>query len=237
MQQEHESQLAALEQRPSICCERHDCAYNDFFSCTAAHIKIVANKGCTSYLSQVEAQKRELEIRCLPFDLSAPVLYVQRVLRDSHTPEMEAMGFARKLEPRSGMWSSLHPPSRSSCVWVRQGSFEELDRGDVVDQARNLGYTVKDLITKSDRRLWDNLKARNEMSEEERCQALLKLAPPARPSFLSGKRWNGKIYGVMGKEVIYLNGEKRNLVEAEVNMLKRYLERCREYDKQRSLLL
>ena len=68
------------------------------------------------------------------------------------------------------------------------------------------------------------LKERREnRAEREAKQAREKALADAKPDFLEGKRWNGKIYG-KDKNEVYLSNEKKVLNDDELEQLKKYIE-------------
>ncbi len=221
--------------RTTIYCDNRECAYNDSFSCIADHIQLKGKGQCTTFLSREESQRKEIEVRCQPFNQEAPLFLIARTKVKHITEELAELGFRYMQEPVTGMFVGLQRKNIDSYVWVLQTDFKKAE--ELIAKLKSRKYTVQNFISSEEQSIWERQRQYSSMTNAEKEEMLKKLIPPKMPDVLKGGYWNGKIYGSPGRKSIYIDNQKRAINESQISEIRKYIADKKEYDAQYSDLL
>ena len=215
---------------PTICCDNRNCGYNQCYSCTCEHIRLTTEGGCTAFIPVEELERREIELRCNPYNVESPVLLLCRSNVASVAQELQAHGFQKVREPQYGLWGFAVIREPRAYVWSLQTNFDKL--GIILEELKKDGYAVQDFITAEERSAWEKEKYYSGMSREEKAATLFNLRPPVLPEVVASGYWNGKLYGYPGKESVWVDGVQKKLNASQAEEIRTYIERKKQYDEQ-----
>lgn len=212
---------------PSLCCDRRGCIHNDCFCCTADHIRLSGDGICVTYADA--AEQRKIEIRCQPFQMENPVVFISRFYNEKTALELAQLGFQREEEPMTGLTGFLKRRAVNDAVWVLKGNFEQLNQ--LSKLLLEHGFSTVNLISSEEQETWKKRKQYSSMSDDEKYKLRCESKMPIPPSFLGQGYWNQKIYGYPGREMIYVDDAPVCITDAQAQELREYLEAKARYDR------
>lgn len=215
---------------PSICCYRTDCAYNQCCSCMAKHIMLGQNGSCGTYVDKSRSAQKEIEVRCRPYDLKYPVVLICYSDIEQISAELQQLGFRREPEPATGLLGQFKRSETPRYVWAFHTDFEGL--ADAQKHLQLLPYQFLNYISSEEKKAWEKNKKYMEMAQAEKDLMKANLMPPQKPYPLNRGFWNGKIYGVTGREFVYVDGEKYGVSEQVADSIRQYQSALTVYKQQ-----
>ena len=212
---------------PSLCCDRRGCIHNDCFCCTAEHIRLSGDGICVTYADA--AEQRKIEIRCRPFQMEKPVMFISRFYNEKTALELAQLGFQKEEEPMTGLTGFLKKRAVNDAVWVLKGDFEQLNQ--LSKLLLEHGFSTVNLISNEEQETWRKRKQYSSMTDEEKYKLCYGHKMPILPAFVGQGYWNQKIYGYPGREMIYVDGKPVCITDAQAQELREYLKAKDRYDQ------
>lgn len=168
-----------------------------------------------------------LTVNLDPFHPAAPVVLIFVGDTKPHKEEIKALGGYRWDDlPPTGLFG-LMSSKRPGKGWFRYCTPTELQVE--VQKAQGIGAKLERKFSDADYCLLRESVAKYEKEKAAQQAKLNALTKPTPPEVISGKRWNGIIYGKSGRYTIYPDTVKTEITDEQAQQLEQYVKEEKEY--------